>query len=127
MPGGSLEVFSARRRAIRLDPNYALALANRSISLTYSATEASRPDVRESFNKAESDARNALALAPDLVDGHLALAYNFEAGLLDFPRANQEYERALALAPGNARRRCLSRCAPWGRRERHRRRAACGR
>ena len=117
---GTQDAIAAYTEAIRLDPNYALALANRSISLTYSATEASRPDVRESFNKAESDARNALALAPDLVDGHLALAYNFEAGLLDFPRANQEYERALALAPGNARvlRDCATFAVPMGRTER---------
>ncbi len=117
---GTQDAIAAYTEAIQLDPNYALALANRSISLTYSATEASRPDVRESFNKAESDARNALALAPDLVDGHLALAYNFEAGLLDFPRANQEYERALALAPGNARvlRDCATFAVPMGRTER---------
>jgi len=33
----------------------------------------------------------------------LALAYYFSYGALDFTRANDEYTRALALAPGNAR------------------------
>jgi tetratricopeptide (TPR) repeat protein len=59
--------------------------------------------IHESFDKAQSDARKAIALAPDLAEGHLALASYFEAGSLDFIRANEEYERALALAPGNAR------------------------
>ena len=41
-------------------------------------------------------------LAPDLAEGHLALARYFDIGTLDFARAQQEYERAVALAPGNA-------------------------
>jgi tetratricopeptide (TPR) repeat protein len=47
------------------------------------------------------DARQALALAPDLAEGHLALA-RFLLDSLDFARANEEFERALKLAPGNA-------------------------
>jgi len=43
-----------------------------------------------------------LALAPDLAQGHLALAAVAENGTLDFTQASDEYERALALAPGNA-------------------------
>jgi Tfp pilus assembly protein PilF len=90
--------------AIGLDPNFALAFANRSLALGFYAEDAaSGAAIRESFNNAESDARKAVALAPDLADGHLALAFYFENGALDFPRANDEYERALALAPGNAR------------------------
>jgi Flp pilus assembly protein TadD len=48
------------------------------------------------------DAHKAIALTPDLADGHLALA-NFFAGSLELRGADQEYERALALAPGDAR------------------------
>jgi tetratricopeptide (TPR) repeat protein len=40
-------------------------------------------------------------LAPDLAEGHLALALYFESALLDFSQANEEFERALTLAPGN--------------------------
>ena len=58
--------------------------------------------MREGYDKAQADARQALILAPDLVQGHLALANVSENGTLDFTRANDEYERALALAPGNA-------------------------
>ncbi|MGO9852860.1 MAG: TIR domain-containing protein [Steroidobacteraceae bacterium] len=95
--------IAAFTEAIGLDPNYALAFANRSTALAAYAGNASEPLVRESFDKALADARQAIALAPDLAEGHLALAYYFEAGSLDFIRANEEYERALALAPGNAR------------------------
>jgi TolB-like protein/Flp pilus assembly protein TadD len=88
--------------AIGLDPNYALAYANRSIALSAYAGEASGPAIRESYDQAQSDARKAIALTPDLAEGHLALAVHLENGLLDFARATEEYERALALAPGNA-------------------------
>ncbi len=95
--------IAAYTEAIGLDPNYALALANRSIVLSDYASEASEPAVRESFDKAQSDALRAIALAPDLAEAHLALASYFESGSLDFIRTNEEYERTLALAPGNAR------------------------
>ena len=89
--------------AIRLDPNFALAFSGRSIALTtYAGNEATGAAVREGYEKAESDARQAVALAPGLAAGHLALANVFETGTLDFARAGDEYERALALAPGNA-------------------------
>ena len=58
--------------------------------------------MREGFDKAQADARQALSLAPDLAQAHLALAAVSENGTLDFTQASDEYERALALAPGNA-------------------------
>jgi TolB-like protein/Tfp pilus assembly protein PilF len=95
--------IAAYTEAIRLDPNYALAFAGRSTALTSYAEEAATgAAVRESFDRAQADARQALALAPDLVQAHLALALVSERGTLDFMRASQAYERALALAPGNA-------------------------
>jgi TolB-like protein/Tfp pilus assembly protein PilF len=97
-----LLAIAAYTEAIGLDRNYALAFANRSIALSGYAAQASGPVVRESFDKAQSDARTAIALAPDLAEGHLALADYLENGALDFTRANEESERALALAPGNA-------------------------
>jgi TolB-like protein/tetratricopeptide (TPR) repeat protein len=89
--------------AIRLDPHYALSFAARSIAFTNLAEEAETPEaVREGFVKAQADARQALTLAPNLAQGHLALAAVAENGTLDFTQANDEFERALALAPGNA-------------------------
>jgi TolB-like protein/tetratricopeptide (TPR) repeat protein len=93
----------AYTEAIHLDPHYALAMASRSIILSYGAAEAATPKAaREGFEKAQADAREAVALAPDLAQAHLALATVSELGTLDFTRASQEYERALLLAPGNA-------------------------
>jgi TolB-like protein len=95
--------ITAYTEAIRLDPHYALAIASRSIVLSYGAAEAATPAAsREGFGKAEADAQQAVALAPDLAQAHLALATVFELGTLNFTRASEEYERALILAPGNA-------------------------
>ena len=94
--------IAAYTEAIRLDSHYALAFAARSLAFTGVATEAETPAaVREGFEKAQADARQALELAPDLAQAHLALAFVSDT-TLNFARANTEYERALALAPGNA-------------------------
>ena len=67
--------------AIRLDPHYALAFAGRSIALSGVAVEAATPAaVREGYDKAQADARQALVLAPDLAQAHLALAIRFGTG-----------------------------------------------
>jgi len=90
--------------AIRLDPNYALAYADRSIAIDFFAVNIANtsPAVRTSFDSALTDARTAVALAPDLGVGHLALAIAHES-LLEFGPAREEYEHALTLASGNAR------------------------
>ena len=89
--------------AIRLDPGYALAFAGRSLARSGYATEfATGPAIREFFDKAQADAREALKLAPELAEGHLALASYLNRGALDFTHANEAYERAVVLAPGNA-------------------------
>jgi TolB-like protein/Flp pilus assembly protein TadD len=95
--------ISAFTEAIRLDPNYALAFAGRSHARSNYYVEGFAPDtaVRETFDGAQADARRAIKLAPELAEGHLALAQFFD-GSLDFTHANEEFERALALAPGNA-------------------------
>jgi TolB-like protein len=89
--------------AIRLDPGYALAYADRSNALAgYALYWATGPEVRDYLTKAQIDARKAIALAPDLALAHLALASTL-ARSLDFRGASEEYQRALALEPGNAR------------------------
>jgi adenylate cyclase len=99
---GLQEALAAYTEAIDADPEYALAWAGRSLAFTdFARALVAGPDVIDNFNKGQSDARKALALAPDLAESHLALA-NFLAGSLDLAGAFAEYERALALAPGNA-------------------------
>jgi TolB-like protein/Flp pilus assembly protein TadD len=96
-------VAAAYSEAIRLDPNFALAFAGRSLTFTVLAAEWSvGTAIRENFVKAEADARRAIALAPELAEAHAALAYVSMYGTLDFRLAQKEYERAVALAPGNA-------------------------
>jgi TolB-like protein/Flp pilus assembly protein TadD len=98
-------VIADYNETIRLDPDYALAYAGRSFVLMNFAWnhDAPRTAVRaSSLDNAQADARKAIALAPGLAEGHLALA-SYCAGSLDFTRATEEFERALALAPGSAR------------------------
>jgi TolB-like protein/Flp pilus assembly protein TadD len=96
-------VIAALTEAIRLDPHFALAFAKRSYALSgYAEVVATGAGIRESFDKAESDAHQAIELAPELPQAHLALGSIFENATLDFAQARAEYERALALAPGNA-------------------------
>ncbi len=94
--------IAAFTQAIRLDPRYAVAFAARSLAFSHLAGEAgSAAAVRESYNKAEADARQALELAPGLAQAHVALAYVLD-NTLQLAQANDEYQRSLALAPGNA-------------------------
>jgi TolB-like protein len=95
--------IAAYTEAIRLDPHYALAIAARSIALaTVASQAATAAAMREGFDKAQADARQALALAPDLAQAHLASANISELATLDFTQASDAYKRALALAPGTA-------------------------
>jgi TolB-like protein/tetratricopeptide (TPR) repeat protein len=96
----AIELLSA---AIRLDANYALAIAERSMAYAQFAADGStEAAARQNFSLAEADARRAIALAPDLAEAHLALGFVLESGNLNFAQAAQEFDRAAALAPGNA-------------------------
>jgi TolB-like protein/Tfp pilus assembly protein PilF len=87
---------------IRLDPHYALAYAGRSLAYINDAIDfASGPAIAADQAKALGDARQALALAPDLPEGHEALAY-YLANTLQVTQARDEYARAVSLAPGYA-------------------------
>ena len=94
----------AYTEAIRLDSHFAMAFAERSLELTnYADFNARGPAVRASFDKALADARTAVSFAPDLADGHYALAVALQEGSQDFVQADEEYERAWRLhraAPG---------------------------
>ena len=59
--------IAAYTEAIRLDPKFALAFAARSLAFAYYSTQgATGVATREGFAKAESDARQAIALARNL-------------------------------------------------------------
>jgi TolB-like protein/tetratricopeptide (TPR) repeat protein len=96
---GYQEAIAALSEALRHDPNYALAFAERSLALTRYAEEGPPGDI---LDRAKSDALRAIALAPGLAEGHMALA-QFYFSSLDLAHAIEEMERARALAPGEAR------------------------
>jgi TolB-like protein/DNA-binding winged helix-turn-helix (wHTH) protein len=95
--------IAAYSEAIRLDPHYARAFVARSWAFDRlgGVYETDYSIALEELEKAHADARKATELAPELGEGHLALAEAYTL-MLDLTRASQEYERAVALAPGNA-------------------------
>jgi serine/threonine protein kinase/TolB-like protein/Flp pilus assembly protein TadD len=96
-------VRAGYQEAVRLDPNFALAYAEWSIALgAYSILFAHGPAVGDYIRQAQAPALKAVALAPELAEGHLALAL-VRAESLDFAGASDEFQRVMTLAPGNAR------------------------
>ena len=96
-------VRAGYQEAVRLDPNFALGYAGWSLALgAYAQNFAHGPAVGDFIRQARAPALKAVALAPELAEGHLALA-GVQGESLDFAGASEEYDRAMALAPGNAR------------------------
>ena len=88
------------KQAIKLDPNFALALAGLStveswIYHTYEPTAARRESARR-------NADEALRLQPDLPEAHLALGLSYYYGDHDYPRALSEFEIAKRDLPNEA-------------------------
>jgi len=99
----NLKQIAAYSEAIRLDPRYAKAYAAKALALRELAgILATGPAIREGFEEARAAAEKALALAPELGEAHAALAAVLDVGFADYARAVVEYDRALALSPGNA-------------------------
>jgi TolB-like protein len=97
------DALAAFDAAISLDPNYAMAYARRAAALDYIYRFPDDPNVRPAvLARAREAAERALALAPQLGEAHLVLAYTYCRGLPDLAAAAREYERAVALAPGSA-------------------------
>ncbi len=93
----SLDYLNA---AIQQDPGYALAYSLRSQIYGAAPSYGLLPP-SEANPRAESDAREAVALDDNLAQGHLALA-QVAVSSYDWPSAKKEYERALELNPGDA-------------------------
>jgi serine/threonine-protein kinase len=88
------------RQAIALDPDFALALANRAYYrldrhwLSSKLTDAELADVKAAIDR-------ALALKPDLPQAHLALGYYHYWGFRHYEDANAEFQQTLKFAPNN--------------------------
>jgi eukaryotic-like serine/threonine-protein kinase len=92
--------ISDYERAVALDSTFALAWAQLSRAHTYIHWTGTPTTTDEA--KALASAERALALAPDLPEGHLALGDFYNLVKLDWRRALEEYSRGRKLAPNNA-------------------------
>lgn len=104
------------RQALERDPKFALAWAGLSWAYHAQAGHGWLP-VAEGMGQARDAAQRALALAPDLAEGHVALAWVLADHDWDWRSAQSELERALALAPGDGdvHRACASLAMQLGR------------
>jgi TolB-like protein/cytochrome c-type biogenesis protein CcmH/NrfG len=85
--------------AIRLDPEYALAYAERSEAWTMIGDlTGQRPTA---YAKARSDAEKAVAIAPALAEAHAALGWVRFFGEWKFAEGLSELKRAKELSPAN--------------------------
>jgi TolB-like protein/class 3 adenylate cyclase len=89
------------QQAVQLDPEYALAWAGLSRGNANEAGNGWAP-LAEGFARARAAAERALALDPDLAEGHAALGRIQMLYDWDWKGADASYRRALELAPGNA-------------------------
>jgi len=95
--------LAAYAEATRLDPGFAKAfVAEAYAQVIFASNNVAGSAVRDAFDEARASARRAVALAPELGEAHAALGLVLDAGFQDYPAAAAEYERALALSPGNS-------------------------
>ncbi len=97
----SIELY---RAALERDPKFAPAWAGLASSLAvlpWYVSVAERANAPQFMAEAEQAARQALALSPDLPQGHMALAsvYTFQ---WRWALAEQSFKRALVLSPNDA-------------------------
>jgi TolB-like protein/Tfp pilus assembly protein PilF len=89
--------------ALSLDPNFALAHVGLSRILAVLADERSdASELQKLYDAAIAEARRAIAIAPTLARGHLALGYALFAGKLDVRGAQPSYDKAYRYGHGDA-------------------------
>jgi adenylate cyclase len=86
-------------RAVRLDPEYAKAYAGLSRSLMFWQNMGAGSPPPDAQKRAEAAAYRALAIDPELSEGHAALGTALREP--DRARAEESYKRALELNPNN--------------------------
>jgi len=89
------------KQAVELDPHFALAWACLAQAYCDAGGWGTSP-LHQAYADANAAASHALALAPDMVQVHTAMA-SFQIGYQwDWAKARATIQRALQLAPGNA-------------------------
>ena len=94
----AIELFN---QAIEIDPQYALAYAGLADCYNLLDIWAGLP-TKETFPKAKAAAQKALAIDDQLAEAHTSLAYAIHTYEWDWPAAEREYRRAIALNPNYA-------------------------
>jgi TolB-like protein/Flp pilus assembly protein TadD len=91
----------AFERAVELDPEFAIAHAI--LSEAHTSLYHQRYDfTSERLEKARRSAERALALQPDLPNGHRALGWYYYQGFRDYDRALEEFEIASQALPNDS-------------------------
>jgi TolB-like protein/DNA-binding winged helix-turn-helix (wHTH) protein/Tfp pilus assembly protein PilF len=93
------KAISFYEQAVRLDPNYALAWASLAEARSFRATSYGPID---GFRMARQAAERALALDANLAEAHAMMGWIKREYEWDWAGAGTSFQRALALAPGNA-------------------------
>jgi TolB-like protein/class 3 adenylate cyclase/Flp pilus assembly protein TadD len=94
----AIELFG---QAVALQPDFALAWA--ALARAHNQSVASGWAMpAEGYRAARGAARQALAVAPDLVEGLVALGQVLASADLDWKGADALFRRAIEIAPGNA-------------------------
>ncbi|WP_340589131.1 TIR domain-containing protein [Erythrobacter alti] len=89
-------------RAIAIDPGYAIAHAIYGWGLMLvAASHSSGAELADFRQRAEAEAREAIALAPNAPEGHAALGY-IKSASLDLRAAEEPYRTSFDLGFGNA-------------------------
>ena len=97
---GYLKAVNFFDQAIRLDPGYALAYAERSEAWTWIGDLSSEKQ-KDGWSKAASDAERAVAIQPKLAEAHAALGWARFFAEWRFDEGLAELHRAHKLAPWN--------------------------
>jgi TolB-like protein/predicted Zn-dependent protease len=89
------------QQALTIDPNYALCWADLGRAYAIQAGRAWAPE-KEAFDQSRDAAKRALAIDPDLAEGHAQLGRIQATYDLDLHAAEASYRRALELASSSA-------------------------
>ena len=96
------KAIEAYTTATRLDPRYALAYANLSITWVFLAEQyLDGAPAQQAFTQARTAADTALALEPNLAMAHNARGFVLLSGDFNWTGAEAEYRRAVQLAPND--------------------------
>ena len=97
---GAAKAVECYERALRLDPEYALAWAGLSRALLDQAGQSWVPPI-EAYARAGNAAERAVALGPTLPETHTAMGWVRMHRDWDWKGADTSFRRALELAPGS--------------------------